>query len=239
MRFELYYWPGIPGRGEFVRLALEEGEADYLDVGQSPELGAEEVASRLSDPEVAQPPFAPPYLKADGIVISHVANILQYLGPRLGLAPEDEGQRYWLHGLQLTMTDFVAEIHDVHHPIGVGLYYDDQREEALRRSEQFRQERLPKFLTYFEQVLARNPDGHGWLVGDSLTYADLSLFHILSGLRYAFPQAMQRFEPDFPLLGGLVSRVVERPNIKAYLQSERRQEFNEQGLFRHYPELDG
>lgn len=239
MRFELYYWPGIPGRGEFVRLALEEGEADYLDVGQSPELGAEEVASRLSDPEVAQPPFAPPYLKADGVVISHVANILQFLGPRLGLAPEDEGQRYWLHGLQLTMTDFVAEIHDVHHPIGVGFYYEDQREEALRRSEQFRQERLPKFLTYFEQVLARNPDGHGWLVGDSLTYADLSLFHILSGLRYAFPQAMQRLEPDLPLLGGLVSRVVERPNIKAYLQSERRQEFNEQGLFRHYPELDG
>lgn len=238
MRYELYYWPGIPGRGEFIRLAFEEAGADYLDVGQSPEHGAAAVADFLDDAEQQWPPFAPPFLKAGDVTISHVANILHFLGPRLGLAPDDEAERHWLHGLQLTLSDWVAEIHDVHHPIGASLYYEEQQEEAGRRARLLLDERLPKFLRYFEQVLARNPSGHNWLVGDSLTYADLSLFQIISGLRYAFPQTLQRLEPEIPLLGGLASRVAERPNIAAYLASHRRQDFNEQGIFRHYPELD-
>lgn len=239
MRYELYYWPGIPGRGEFVRLALEEAGADYLDVGQSPEHGASAVAASLDDPEDMRPPFAPPFLKAGEMRISHVANILHFLGPRLGLAPDDEAQRYWLHGLQLTLSDWVAEIHDVHHPLGVSMYYEQQQEEAKRRARLFLDERLPKFLGYFEQVLARNPAGHAWLVGESLTYVDLSLFQVIAGLRYAFPHAMQRLAPEIPLLSGLVSRVAERPNVAAYMASHRRQDFNEQGIFRHYPELDG
>ncbi|EPC01371.1 hypothetical protein L861_12420 [Litchfieldella anticariensis FP35 = DSM 16096] len=239
MRYELYYWPGIPGRGEFIRLALEEAGADYLDIGQSPGNGVSAISAYLDDPQASRPPFAPPFLKAGDIVVSHVANILQFLGPRLGLVPDDESTRFWVQGLQLTLCDWLLEVHDVHHPIGASLYYEQQRAEARRRASLLIGERLPKFLGYFEHVLSSNPQGDTWLVGDSLTYADLSLFQMVAGLRYAFPQAMQRLEPEIPEVSALAVRVAERPNIAAYLASGRRQSFNEQGIFRHYPELDG
>ncbi|GGX95515.1 glutathione S-transferase [Litchfieldella qijiaojingensis] len=240
MRYELYYWPRIPGRGEFIRLALEEAGADYLDIGQSAEHGVPAISACLDDTQAPRPPFAPPFLKAGDIVVSHVANILQFLGPRLGLVPEDdEAGRFWVQGLQLTLCDWLLEVHDVHHPVGVSLYYEQQRAEARRCASVFIGERLPKFLGYFEHVLSRNPQGDAWLVGESPTYADLSLFQMVAGLRYAFPQAMQRLEPENPAVSALAARVAERPNIAAYLASERRQPFNEQGIFRHYPELDG
>lgn len=156
MRYELYYWPGIPGRGEFVRLALEEAGADYIDVGRESDaqgMGIPAISAFLAGKQTPFAPFAPPFLKAGDMVVSHVANILQFLGPRLGLVPDAEASRYWAHGLQLTFTDFIAEIHDVHHPIGSVLYYEDQKEESVRRAEAFREQRLPKFLGYFEQVL--------------------------------------------------------------------------------------
>ncbi|MBX6322487.1 MAG: glutathione S-transferase [Rhodospirillaceae bacterium] len=240
MRYELYYWPGIQGRGEFVRLALEEAGADYVDVARGRRSGGGLPAMmRLLDGRtVERPPFAPPFLKAGRLMIGQTANILLFLGPRHGLAPAGEAGRLWTHQLQLTIADLVSEAHDTHHPISSGLYYEDQRPEARRRARDFVTARLPKFLGYFERVLARNPAGERYLVGARLTYADLSLFQVVVGLRYAFPKAMARLEPKHPRVVALHDRVAERPRIRAYLASPRRLPFNEQGIFRHYRELD-
>jgi len=234
MRYELYYWPEIQGRGEFVRLALEEAGADYADVAR--EAGGMARLTRLMD-DAKTPPFAPPFLKAGRLVIGQTANILLYLGEHEGLAPKSEAGRLWVHGLQLTIADFVVEIHDTHHPIGSGLYYEDQKKEAKRRTADFLQNRVPKFLGYFEQVLAGS--GGDYLTGRRVTCADLSLFQIVAGLRYAFPKAMRRMERRHPRVVALHDKVAARPRIKAYLASGRRIPFNEMGIFRHYPELDG
>ena len=242
MVYELYYWPEIQGRGEFVRLALEAGGADYIDVGNASEQqgwGMPALMRFLEDDSIERPPFAPPYLKAGKRVIAQVANILQFLGPRLGLVPRDASGRIWAHQLQLTITDIVAEAHDVHHPIGVGLYYEEQKPEALRRAKEFRSERIPKFLDYFETVLARNAQGSRYAVDARLSYVDLSLFQLVSGLRYAFPNAMKQHAAQWPRLDALVQHVArDEPNIAAYLKSDRRLPFSEEGIFRHYPELD-
>ena len=236
MRYELYYWPGIQGRGEFIRLALEEAGADYVDVARND--GGEDAMLALLDGErVARPPFAPPFLKAGRRLIGQTSNILLYLGAPLRLAPPDEAGRLWTHQLQLTIADLVAEVHDTHHPIASSLYYEDQRTEAKRRAADLRERRLPKFLGYFERVLAHNARG-GWLAGTRFTYADLSLFQLVEGLRYAFPRAMSALEPTLPRLVRLHDRVRERPRIAAYLASPRRVPFNEQGIFRRYRELD-
>ncbi|HET9817601.1 MAG TPA: glutathione S-transferase [Rhodanobacteraceae bacterium] len=243
MRYELFYWPTIQGRGEFVRLALEDGGADYVDVARLPEGsggGTAALLRWLDEPAVGHAPFAPPFLKAGRRLIGHTANILLFLGPRLGLAPRDESGQLWTHQLQLTITDLVAEVHDVHHPIAGSLYYEDQRDEARRRSRHLRLERLPKFLGYFERALAENLRGRRrCLVSSALTYADLSLFQIIAGLRYALPRTLRRLERDLPLCVDLHDRIAARPNIAAYLASARRIPFNNDGIFRRYPELDG
>ena len=237
MRYELYYWAGIQGRGEFVRLALEEAAADYVDVAR--EAGGEGAMMRLLDgEEVERPPFAPPYLKAGRLLIGQTANILRYLGPRHDLVPASEAGRLWAHQLQLTIADFVDEIHDTHHPIASSRYYEDQREEALARAADFVKSRAAKYLGYFERVLERNRAGAQHLVGAELTYPDLSLFQVVAGLRYAFPRAMTRLERQYPRAVALHGRVAEHPRIAAYLASERRIAFNRHGIFRHYPELD-
>ena len=237
MQYELFYWPGIQGRGEFVRLAFEDAGAAYRDVAR--EAGGESVLmALLDDKSLVRPPFAPPFLKADEILIGQTANILHFLGPRLGLAPEAEADRLWLHQLQLTVADVVAEAHDSHHPVSVSEYYEDQREEAMRRAADFTASRIPKYLHYFENVLARNPSGMEWVIGSTASYVDLSLFQLLEGLHYAFPNAMARLAPALPQLESLRRRVAKRPRIAAYLKSERRLPFNEQGIFRRYPELD-
>ena len=234
MRYELYYWPGIQGRGEYVRLALEEAGADYADVARS-ERGMAAMM-KLMDTRGGTPPFAPPFLKAGKLVIAQTANVLFYLGSRHALAPKAEAGKLWVNQLQLTVTDFVAEVHDTHHPIGVSLYYEDQKAPARKRSEEFWNERVPKYLGYFEELLATN--GGAYVTGRRLTYVDLSLFQIVEGLRYAFPKRMKAFESEIPGLVGLHDRVSVRPNIKAYLESDRRIAFNEDGIFRHYKELD-
>jgi glutathione S-transferase len=234
MRYELYYWPGIQGRGEYVRLALEEAGADYVDVARS-ERGMSAMMTMM-EARSGTPPFAPPFLKAGKLVIGQTANILLYLGSRHGLAPKPEAGRLWVHQLQLTVADFVLEIHDTHHPLGPSLYYEDQRQAAKKHTDEFWKERVPKYLNYFEGLLPSN--GGSYLAGRRLTYADLSLFQIVEGLRYAFPTRMKAFEPEIPGLVGLHDRVAARPNIKAYLASDRRIPFNEDGIFRHYKELD-
>jgi glutathione S-transferase len=237
MRYELYYWPTIQGRGEFIRLALEECGADYVDVARRPgKNGMPTMMTLLDGKRVKHPPFAPPFLRSGKIIIGQTANILLYLGAHEGLAPRQEALRLWTHQLQLTIADLVVEAHDTHHPISVNLYYKDQRREAKQRAADFVKRRSSKYLGYFETVLARS--GGPYLLGRRLTYADLSLFQITAGLRYAFPKAMRRLEKKTPRIVALHDRVAQRPRIARYLASERRIAFNEDGIFRHYPELD-
>ena len=236
MRYELYYWPSIQGRGEFVRLALEEAGADYIDVARTPQRGVPMLMRFLEGKSDGRLPFAPPFLKAGKLVIAQTANILLWLAPRHGLAPKSEAARLWTHQLQLTISDWLVEVHDVHHPLGGAFYYEDQKPEAKRRAANFTTERLPKFLGYFERVLER--ERGGWLLGKAFSYADLSLFQMIAGLRYAFPGAMQRLEAKYQRQVALHDRVAARPRIAAYLASRRRIPFNQQGIFRHYPELD-
>jgi len=222
MAYELFYWPGIQGRGEFVRLALEAAGAPYVDVARERGAGRGVAALTAMLEGRAAPftPFAPPFLRDGEIIVSHVANILEYLAPKLGLAPRQEARRVFAHGLQLTITDLISEVHDTHHPIATDLYYEDQKKEAKARAAAFLSERAPKYLGYFERVLADNPAGKAHAVGDKLSTVDLSLFQVWTGL------------------AGLAANVAAQPNVAAYLASERRIPFNESGIFRHYPELD-
>ena len=237
MAYELYYWPSIQGRGEFVRLALEEAGAEYVDVARR--TGGVAAMQRLMDEaSAAYAPFAPPFLKDDDLLIAQTANILLYLGGRHGLAPRNEAARLWAHQLQLTIADVVDEAHDTHHPIASSLYYEDQKAEARRRSADFITNRIPKYFGYFERVIERNPQSDRHLIGRRVSYCDLSLFQIVSGLRYAFPRAMSRLEPRFARIIALHDRIAVRPRITAYLKSARRIPFNEQGVFRYYPELE-
>jgi glutathione S-transferase len=240
--YELHYWPTIQGRGEFVRLALEAAGAAYVDVARAPAShggGERALMRRLRDPAYPRPSFAPPFLVDGDVVIGQTAAILLYLGPRLDLAGAGEADRLWTHQLQLTVADAVAEAHDTHHPLAVGRYYEEQRDAALQRAEAFRTQRIPKFLDWFEQLLRRNPAGDAHLVGAALTYADLSLFQLVEGLRYAFPKAAARALARTPAVLRLHDSVARHPRVQAYLQSPRRIAFNEEGIFRCYPELDG
>lgn len=235
MHYQLFYWPEIQGRGEFVRLALEDSGAAYDDVARS-DAGMKRMLAMMQGGRDKRPPFAPPFLQSGKLVIAQVANILFYLGPRLKLSPRDEAGRLWLHQLQLTVTDFVKEIHDTHHPIASGLYYEDQKPEAKQFTEHFLKDRVPKYLGYFDAVLKNS--GEPYVLGRRIAYVDLSLFQLIAGLRYAFPVAMRRIEKKAPRVVAVHDKVIARPRIEAYLNSERRLAFNEMGVFRHYPELD-
>lgn len=223
MRYELYYWPAIQGRGEFVRLALEDAGAEYVDVARRPN-GMRAMLLQMKRYHV----FAPPFLRAGEVIVAQTALVLHYLGPRLGLAPKSERGRLWLHQQQLTVADWLTEVHDTHHPVGSGLYYEEQKREALRRATDFRENRLPKFLGYFERL--ERPRG--------FTYLELSLFQMIEGSRYAFPKSMRRLEPRHPNLMRLHDKVAARARLAAYLASKRRIGFNQQDIFRRYPELD-
>ncbi|HEX9290070.1 MAG TPA: glutathione S-transferase [Anaeromyxobacteraceae bacterium] len=240
--YQLFYWPGIQGRGEFVRLAFEAAGVPYVDVGRLPASqggGAAAVARLIEEPGPWLTPLGPPALRHGKVLVAQTAAILQYLAPRVGLVPRDEASRLRAHQIQLTIADLVAEVHDTHHPIAVSLYYEDQKAEAARRTAEFMRERIPLFLGYLDRALDSNPAGKGrWLVGRGLSYVDLSTFQVVAGLRYALPHAMERHERRVPRLGALHDRVAALPRIAAYLASVRRIPFNEAGIFRHYPELD-
>jgi glutathione S-transferase len=237
MRYELYYWPTIQGRGEFVRLALEEAGADYVDVARRPgKRGVPAMMKLINGTRIERPPFAPPFLKAGKLVIGQTANILFYLGGRLGLAPRDEAGALWAHQLQLTIADLVTQIHDTHHPISGWLFFEQQRPAAKLRTKDFWRYRVPKFLGYFERVIAKS--GGPYVLGRRLSYVDLSLFQIVEGLRYAFPKRMKRFEKKVPRVIGLRDRVAKRPRVVAYLASKRRIAFSQWGIYRYFKELD-
>ena len=239
--YELYYWPLIQGRGEFVRLALEYADIDYVDVARQSEQeggGMPALIRFLEDKKIQHPPFAPPFLRDGEIIIGQTAAILQYLGTRHALVPDNETDRLWIHQLQLTIADLITEVHDTHHPIAGELYFEDQKEEAIRRTENFRMNRLPKYLAYFESVLGSDPDVRKVLVGEIVSYADLSLFQLIAGLRYAFPNVMASIEKNYPKLNALHDHIKDLPRIADYLSSERRIPFNQQGIFRYYKLLD-
>jgi len=236
MRYELYYWPDIQGRGEFIRLALEESGARYVDVARQGKRGMAAMMKILGDKRSRRPPFAPPFLRAGKTVIAQTANILHFLGPRLKLSPRDEAGRLWAHQLQLTITDLVVEIHDTHHPVTSWLYYEEQKPAAKRRTRDFWRYRVPKFLGYFERLLARS--GGNYLLGRNLSYVDLSLFQIVEGLRYAFPKRMKKFERKVPRVIALHARIRRRPRIAAYMASERRIAVSQWGIYRYFKELD-
>jgi glutathione S-transferase len=232
MTYQLWYWPGLPGRGEFVRLSLEAGGIPYVDQAfEHPDALPGDMADRVPEP------FAPPYLVAGDLVIAQVANILLFLGDEHGLAPQDTAGRHFAHQVELTITDMVAEAHDTHHPVELMSYYEEQKPEAKRRAADFRETRIPKYCGWFERALERLPDP--WLAGDRWCYADLSLFQLVEGLHYAFPKRMKALAGDWPKLAGLRDRVAALPALKDYLASDRRQAFSTDGVFRHYPELDG
>jgi glutathione S-transferase len=233
MQYELYYHAANPGRGEFIRLPLEEAQADYVDVAREPG-GTEKMTRFMQDASERYPQFAPPFLRHGEIVVGQTANILLYLGSRLALAPQDEGGRLWAHQLQLTIADLVQAIQHTHHPVAHGLYYEDQKAEALTYTGHFFEHRVPKFLGYFERVLGSREH----MVGDRLTYVDTSIYFLLDGLRFAFPKRMAQAEKSYPGLVTLRDRVAARPNIAAYLASPRHMAFNDRGVFRYYPELD-
>lgn len=237
--YVLYYWPEIQGRGEFVRLALEEAAADYVDIGRLPRSkggGVDAILRVLRGELGPHIPFAPPVLHAGDVVVAQTAAILHFLGPRLGLVPPDPADQLWVHQLQLTITDLLAEVHDTHHPISSGLYYAQQKPEAYRRTQHFLADRVPKFLGYFERVIEKA--GGPWALGETFSYVDLSLFQVIEGLRYAFPRRMKAVEPRLPHLTALAEAVRQRPRIAAYLASERRLPFSTDGVFRCYPELE-
>jgi glutathione S-transferase len=239
MTYRLHYWPTIQGRGEFVRLALEAAGTPYVDVARLYGNGEAQLVTDWMRQDRPRPPFAPPYLEDGEQVIGQTAAILLHLGRKHGLATKEEADALWTHQIQLTLSDLVLEAHDTHHPLGGALYYEDQKPEAKRRSEIFRSERLPRHLGWLEQILEHNPSGGVWLVKDAVTYADLSAFQVVEGLRYGFPKATAHAMKQTPKLAALRDRVAALPRIKAYLDSPRRIPFNEEGVFRRYPELDG
>jgi glutathione S-transferase len=241
MAYELHYWPTIQGRGEFVRLALEAAGAPYLDVARTAadaDLGAQGLLKAMGERHNPQPPFAPPFLKDGDVVVGQTAAILQYIAPPLKLVVRNERLRTWTQQIQLTIADLVDEVHNTHHPVDGALFYEDQKPEALRCAQAFCSTRLPKYLQWFERIVVSNPAGPRHLVGGKVSYADLSLFQVVEGLRYAFPRAAAQALAKTPGVVQLHDRVAKMPKVAAYLRSERRLAFNEQGLFRHYPELD-
>jgi glutathione S-transferase len=241
MAYELHYWPGIQGRGEFVRLAFEAAGADYVDIAQT-EGGMRRMQRFMGDAKLERPPFACPFLVDGKRVIGQTSLILQYLGPKLGLVGASETDRLWTQQVQLTIADFVAEAHDVHHPVASSLYYEDQKPEALRRAHEFKAMRVPKFVGWFETILERNPKNRAGkaphVAGGKLSYADLSLFQVIDGLRYGFPKSSRKVLRKAPRVMALCEAVANHKRIAAYLASDRRIAFNEDDLFRKYPELD-
>jgi glutathione S-transferase len=237
--YELHYWPDIQGRGEFVRLVLEEAGVAYRDVGRLPASrggGVARIVALMEGEHEGSIPFAPPILVHGELVLAQTAVICAYLAEHHGLAPASPERRFHALQLMLTVLDVVDEAHDTHHPISASLYYEDQGDAARRSAELFTTERIPRFLGYFEDVLARS--GGEWTMGEAISYVDLALFQLAEGLAYAFPRAYQQTIADTPRLASLRERVSERPRIGAYLRSKRRIPFNEDGIFRHYAELD-
>jgi len=233
MTLQLWYWPSIPGRGEFIRLPLEAAGVPYRDMAR--ELGADAL---MEDMEKRQGhrPFAPPYIVDGGLVIGQVAHILTVLSDRHGFGAGELSRDLQLIQLQLDITDVVEEVHSVHHPLGVGKYYEEQKEAALIRAKEFREERMVKWLNHFEHELSL--EGGPFVLGERWSHVDTSLSQLLRGLAYAFPRRSAALQGRYPRLQACREAVANLPGVAAYRASDRCIPFNKDGIFRHYPELD-
>jgi glutathione S-transferase len=231
MSYQLWYWPSIPGRGEFVRLALEAAEIEYEDMAR--EQGAEALIADLQGRGGIRP-FAPPYLVDGELCIGQTAHILAFLADRHDFGAGELEVDLQLIQLQLDITDIVAEVHNVHHPVAAALYYQDQMDAAYEAARHYRDQRLPKYLDHFEAALEEN--GGPCVLGDRWTHVDTSLFQLMEGLDYMFPNRMR--ELDYPRLELCRQAMMEIAGVEQYLASDRRLSFNEDGIFRFYPELD-
>lgn len=237
--YQLVYWPTLPGRGEYIRLLFEVTSTPYVELARRPSESGGGVATILhymKGDAPGLPPLAPPILVHGEVVLAQVANICLYLAPRLGLVPDGERARVEANQLQLTIADLVAEAHDTHHPVAKAKYYEDQMPEARMYAQGFVTHRLGKFLGYFERVLSFRGTGH--LVGDALSYVDVSLAHTVDGLTFAFPRAMAQLADGLPQVHALRAKVNALPALVAYRASDRCLPFNSDGIFRRYPELD-
>ncbi|HHO51810.1 MAG TPA: glutathione S-transferase [Deltaproteobacteria bacterium] len=232
MKMSLYYWPMIPGRGEFVRLVLEAAGVEYVDVGRIE--GVPAVLDAVRGSLGGRPHRALPILVDGEEVLSQTPVICTYLAEAYGLAPGRE-HRWGALTLLLTAMDLVTEAHDVHHPVSSRLRYEDQQPEARRAAELFVRERLPSFLAHLEGVCRDNPQSD-WMIGGRLSHVDLVVEQLLRGLEHAFPAAMA--SAPIPGLRALAAAAASLPRIAAYRASERCIPFNRDGLFRAYPELD-
>ncbi|GAA6016890.1 hypothetical protein JCM11491_006903 [Sporobolomyces phaffii] len=255
--FELIYHAAIPGRGEFIRLFFEATATPYKDSaliqGQSAILPY--LNGSFPGHDANPLPFAPPILRHGDVVISQTSNILLYLATHLespiDLSPSSSSldtapatatvqdtSIYHVQSLALTILDLNNETHDTHHPVSVSSYYEDQKEPALLKARDFRQNRVPKFFKYFEALLEREAERGGWLVrGGVPSYADLCLFQVVDGLKFAFPNLLSKLLPLHPRIRDHHERVKSAKRIKEYLDSDRRQEYS-MGVFRYYEELD-
>ena len=185
-------------------------------------------------------PFAPPFLRDGGVIVSHAAAILLYPGRADRTRANRRRTGAYGRTRYRAITDIVAEVYNSHHPIDADKWFHEQKDAAIARAAVFRRDRMPKYsFGWFERLLAANPAGVDHLVGGFVTYADLSLFQLVEGLRFAFPLASERTLARLPRVTALHKAMAERPRLKAYLASERRVPFKETGIFRRYPELDG
>jgi len=239
MAYELYYWPFIPGRGEPVRLTFAFGGVAYRDVAReapSPKEGAEILVSFNEGERSEGHPFAPPYLivDEDGERTLHwqSAHLCDLVARREGLV--DEANASYAASLVLTLADLMDEAHDTHHPLATGLYYEEQKDAAKVRAGYFWENRIPKYLGFFEH----HASDAGTLVGEATSHVDAIAWHVLEGLHYAFPKAMASYAGRWPKLEALRACVPQHPSLGAYIASDDRMAFNEQGIFRRYPELD-
>lgn len=248
--YKLLYHPGLPGRGEYIRLAFEATSTPYTDVSNTSQAGIGEVYGTLSPQSLGEglnpPKFAPPMLRVGGagpngsdLLISQTSNVLLYLGRKLGLSGESEAEGYWVNEVVLTGLDFCNDCHDTHHPIATGMFYEDQKDEALKKASDFRENRIPKFLGYFERVLRGNgARAQGkYLVGKGLTAADLVVWQVVDGVRYAFPKEMEARMKEFEGVWEFYESLKGESWLEEYLASERRLKYGD-GIFRYYKELD-
>jgi len=237
--YTLIYWPFLPGRGEFARFILEDAGVEYIDRARLPESdggGKAAVLHFYKGEAEGMPVAAPPILLHGDLVLAQTGAICHYLGSTLRLLPNSEAGAWNALQVTMTVTDIVSEVHDTHHPVASYMTYEDQKDAAIPRTRMFLETRLPKFLGYLERV--QNAHGGPWLLGERLTYVDLTVTHLLRGLEYAFPNNYRRVIADTPRLAAIREAALARPNLAAYVASDRCMAFNEHGIFRRYPELD-
>jgi len=237
--YRLYYWPNLPGRGEFIRLVLEQAGAKYVDIARQPEAeggGMPPLMALRYGQGEGQPAYAPPVLRAGDFWLAQTPAICDYLAAIHRLVPTEPQGRARALQVFLTIFDVLGEVHDTHHPISKARFYEDQKQAAKQNATSFLQDRLPNHMAYFDRVLSQA--GGAYLLGHTLTYVDLAMYQLLLGLKHAFPKGASQVLTQTPGLSALFDKVAAQPRVAAFKASDRSVAFSNDGIFRNYPELD-